>query len=104
MTTCARSPDPAAPATGVQSAISGTTTSDVSRVRGLAGMIALKSRPDLVDLRSLTDRWRVRRDRRGEDRALVPDPVPLIPGRRGHVEAYALTTLCVFVTWSRPRG
>jgi hypothetical protein len=37
--------------------------------------VTLKSRPDLVDLRSLTDRWRIRRDTRG----LMPDPVPPDP-------------------------
>jgi len=58
----------------------------------------LKSRPDLVDLRSLTDRWRIRRDARGEDRGLIPDNVPMIPGRRGHIEAADLTTLGVYVT------
>jgi hypothetical protein len=61
-------------------------------------MTSLRTRPDLVDLRTLTDRWRVRRDTRGEDRGLTPDPVPMIPGRRGHVEAFDLTTLCVYVT------
>ena len=63
--------------------------------------ITPRSRPDLVDLRALTDRWRVRFDARGADRALTPDPVPTIPGRRGHVEAFDLTTLCVYVTGRR---
>jgi hypothetical protein len=52
----------------------------------------------LVDVRSVTERWRVRRDTRGVDRGLMPDPVWLIPGRRGHVEAFDLETLCVYVT------
>ncbi|MGH7393385.1 MAG: hypothetical protein ACREM3_28610 [Candidatus Rokuibacteriota bacterium] len=46
-------------------------------------------RPDLVDLHSLTDRWRIRRDEEG---------LPVIPGRRGWVAAHDFETLCVHVT------
>jgi hypothetical protein len=60
--------------------------------------VTLKSRPDLVDVRSLTDRWRIRRDTRGADRGLTPDNVPIVPGRRGHVSAHDLTTLGVYVS------
>jgi hypothetical protein len=51
--------------------------------------MTLKSRPDLVDLRTLSARWRVRRDEEG---------LPVIPGRRGNVSAQDLTTLCVYIT------
>lgn len=47
-----------------------------------------RGRPDLVDLRTLTDRWRVRRDGEG---------LPVTPGRRGSVSPHDLTTLCVYV-------
>lgn len=53
----------------------------------------VRGRPDLVDLRALTDRWRVRLD---------AERLPLIPGRRGNVSAHDLTTLCVHVTGRRP--
>lgn len=53
------------------------------------GVVTVRGRPDLVDLRGVTDRWRVRRDAEG---------LPAIRGRRGHVEAHDLTTLCVYVT------
>ena len=59
---------------------------------------SLRSRPDLVDLHALTDRWRVRRDTRGAERGLTLDNLPIILGRRGHVSAHDLTTLCVYVT------
>ena len=49
----------------------------------------LKARRDLVDLRALTDRWRVRRN---------AEHLPVIPGRRGNVSAHDLTTLCVYLT------
>jgi hypothetical protein len=51
-------------------------------------MTTLRSRPDLLDLRSVTNRWRVRLDAEG---------LPVIPGRRGNVSAHDLTTLCVYV-------
>lgn len=46
------------------------------------------NRPDLVDLRTLTDRWRIRRDVEG---------LPIIPGRRGHVSSYDREVLAVYV-------
>lgn len=64
----------------------GTATSDVS------GATKLRSRPDLVDLRALTERWRVHRDSEG---------LPIIPGRRGSVTAHDLSTLCVRVRGRR---
>jgi hypothetical protein len=45
-------------------------------------------RPDLVDLRTLTEAWRVRQATEG---------LPVIPGRRGNVSAHDRTTLCVYV-------
>ena len=50
--------------------------------------VTLPFRPDLVDLRSLTDRWRIRLD--GER-------LPMILGRRGSVSAHDRTILCVYV-------
>jgi hypothetical protein len=50
----------------------------------------LRARPDLLDLRTVTARWRVRTH--AEDR------MPEIPGRRGNVQACDLTRLCVYVT------
>ena len=50
------------------------------------------ARPDLLDLRTLTDRWRVRRDEEG---------LPVILGRRGSVSAHDLLTLCVYVRAGR---
>jgi len=50
--------------------------------------MSVLARPDLVDLRALTDTWRIRRDTEG---------LPMIPGRRGNVSAHDLTTLCVDV-------
>lgn len=49
-------------------------------------------RPDLVDLRTLTDRWRVRRDKEGR---------PVIPGRRGAVSVHEAGILCVHVRGRR---
>lgn len=49
-------------------------------------------RPDVVDLRILTDRWRVKRDGEGQ---------PVILGRRGAVSAHETGTLCVLVRGRR---
>jgi hypothetical protein len=55
------------------------------------------SHPDLADLQSFTDRWRVRRDEEGLD---------VIQGQRGHVSAHDLAALCVYLRKgaARPAG
>jgi hypothetical protein len=50
--------------------------------------MSVLGRPDLVDLRTLTEAWRIRRDTEG---------LPVIPGRRGNVSAHDLATLHVYV-------
>ena len=50
--------------------------------------MSVLGRPDLVDLRTLTDVWRIRRDSEG---------LPVIPGRRGHVTAHDRIIVSVFV-------
>ena len=54
--------------------------------------MTVRSRPDLVDLRELEHRWRVRLDAEG---------LPVILGCRGNVSAHDLTTLCVYVRGRR---
>ncbi len=49
-------------------------------------------RPDLLDLRSLTSHWRIRRDAEG---------LPVILGRRGHVAAHDRTSLVVYLAGAR---
>jgi hypothetical protein len=48
----------------------------------------MKIRRDLTDLTMLTSRWRIKRD---------PDGLPVIPGRHGHVSAYDLETLLLYI-------
>jgi len=57
-----------------------------------AATALLPARPDLVDLRVLTVRWRLRRDAEG---------LLVIPGRRGHVAPHDRTALEVYLEGGR---
>jgi hypothetical protein len=48
--------------------------------------VSVLGRPDLVDLRTLTEAWRIRLDTEG---------LPMIPGRRGNVSAHDLHPLAL---------
>lgn len=58
----------------------------------MEAVVTQASRPDLVDLRTLTTLWRIRLD---------SEQLPIIPGRWGHVSAHDLKTLCVYIAGSR---